>query len=720
MNHESELNDKSIGFRVWEKEGRTCVTSADTRRLPLTDCVSVMDRAFHSDPHQFLITPYNVYLYVLVYVALSNKSKMSARDVGAFARIIMRLIQSLDSPFADVRNCLTVAKLFKIRDDADAKIESMKVQGMGSLIEMISSMKVLPEKTIHKSSFLGLFVRRMDLCAEKLSFTALSLLFQELTDYFSEKDKSRAGQETRTLLWKNCPKQVNYFFSKQVNLMNVNEKLALDPKSLSTLIDSAYSSTDRNQTMSTNVNELLFVRYMNCLRVNDFVAARHALNAYFDSSPSQSSKCWALYNTATLHYHFGHSDLCLEAIRDCIAASQESNDDRCLEYSLLILAKLMIRKKDKDVMSLLSHLSGQGCKDLPAISVMAGLHLEQLQHPAAADIMSPESSNLEVMAVKHSLNEVLGMIYVNRAAHFSAVCSQDLALLSSQVLLHLHAVEPIGNDMVFYVNENMCIALRNVAMHLWHNCGNFDSACDLLVGLAAKLFSSYSSLVNSIHEQALAEIHFEHHLYRNNWKEARAALDRIRIHSGTEYQLRHVQFLVKKKNLKDSYDLLKDLIARSDDLPEHFNLRVMMMKAEILKDVTEIVKCIEFAEKKRLKGLLSKCHLLLARNLFERQMYTQALSALRKVMLLIVSNGSVHDSALCNHLYALIQCSTGHTARIRESSLRYNQIAIEKFSLINDIENLKHALILQSNLHHELGNTEERNFCAKQIRVCSA
>ena len=681
-----------------------------------------MDRPFVSDPHQFLITPYNVYLSVLVHVALTNKSKLSGREVGSFARLIMRLIQSLDSPFTDVRDSLSAAKLFKIRDEVDAKIESMKVQGMGSLIDLISNMRFLSEKTIHKSSFLGLFVRRMDLCAEKMSFTALCLLFKDFSDYITKKNvsiKFTDDQEKKTQLWKNCPKQVNYFFSKQVNLMNVNEKLALDPKTLYNLIGSAYSFTDQSSNLSTNVNELLFVRYMNSLRVNDYVAAKHALNAYFDSSPNQSSKCWALYNTAALHYRFGHNVLCLEAIKDCIAASQESNDDRCLEYSLLILSKLMIRKKDKDVTSLLSHLSGPGCKDLPAVAVMAGLHLEQLQQPVGEDIMSPESSSSEVLAVKHSLNEVLGMIYVNRAAHFAMVSSQDLALLSSQILLHLHAVEPIGNDMVFYVNENVCLALRNVAVHLWTNCGNFDAACDILLNLAAKLFSPYSSVVNGIHEQALAEIQFEHHLYRNNWKEARYALDRIQIHDGNEFKLRTVQFLVKKKNLNEAYNVLRELIHDGDDQSDHFHLRVMIAKAEILKDMTEIVKCIDFAEQKKINSLLCKCYLLLGHNLQDRQMHTQALSVLRKVTLFIISNGCVRDAALVSHLYAQSQCLLIRTAESRESAVRYNQIAIEKFSQINDIEYLKQALFLQANLHSELENTEQRNFCAKQIRLCS-
>lgn len=681
-----------------------------------------MERPFVSDPHQFLITPYNVYLSVLVHVALTNKSKLSGREVGSFARLIMRLIQSLDSPFSDVRDSLIAVKLFKVRDEVDAKIESMRVQGMGSLIDVISNMRSLSEKTIHKSSFLGLFIRRMDICAEKMSFTALSLLFKDFTEYLTKKNtgiKFGDDQETKTQLWKNCPKQVNYFFSKQVNLMNVNEKMALDPKTLYKLIGSAYSFTDQSSILSSNVNELLFVRYMNSLRVSDYVAAKHALNAYFDSCPNQSSKCWALYNTAALHYRFGHNSLCLEAIKDCIAASQESNDDRCLEYSLLILAKLMIRKKDKDVVSLLSHLSGPGCKDLPAIAVMAGLHLEQLLQPVGQSIMSRETSNLEVLAVKNSLNEVLGMVYVNRAAHFSMVSSQDLALLSSQILLHLHAVEPIGNDMVFYVNENFCLALRNVAIHLWTNCGNFDSACDILINLAAKLFSPYSSGVNSIHEQALAEIHFEHHLYRNNWKEARYALDRIRLHDREEYKLRSVQLLVKKKNLKEAYDLLKELMHRSNDHSDRFHLRVMIAKSEILKDMTEIIRCIDFAEQKRINSLLCKCHLLLAQNLQQRQMHTQAVSALRKVMLFIISNGSVHDTALASHLYAQSQSQLSRTTESRESSVRYNQVAIEKFSQINDIDHLKQALLLQANLHSELGNMEERNFCAKQIRLCS-
>jgi hypothetical protein len=677
-----------------------------------------MDRPYASDTQHFLVTPYNVYLSAIIHVTLSNKSKLSPREIGSFARLIMRLIQSLDSPFSDVRDSLKSAKLIKIRDEVDAKIESMKVQGMGSLTDLISSMRCLSEKTIHKSSFLGLFIRRMDLCSERMSFTALCLLYTDFMEYLKKKS-SHFGEDQRTQLWRNCPKQVNYFFSKQVNLMHVNEKLALDPKSLYNLIGSAYSCTDVTGVQSANVNELLFVRYLNALRVNDYVAAKHALNAYFDSSPNPYSKCWGLYNTAALHYRFGHNVLCLEAIRDCIAASQETNDDRCLQYSLLILAKLMIRQKDKDVISLLSHLSGPGAKDLPAIAVMAGLHLEQLLQPVGEAIMSPESSNLEVLAVKNSLNDVLGMIYVNRAAHFTNAASQDLALISSQILLHLHAVEPIGDDMVFYVNENVCLALRNMAVHLWTNCGNYDAACEILVNLAAKLFSSYSSIVNRIHEQALAEIQFEFHLFRNNWKEARHALERIRIHDRNEYQLRSAQFLVKKKNPNEAYDMLKDLIHSSGDQSDHFRLRVMIAKAEILKDMTEIVKCIDFAEQRRLTDLLFKCYLLLAQNQQDREMHTQALAVLRKVMLLIISNGSVHDTALVSHLYAQSQCVLTPTSETRESSVRYNQIAIEKFSQINDIDHLKQALLLQANLHSELGNTDERNFCAKQIRRCS-
>ena len=670
------------------------------------------------DPHHFRLTPYNVYLSLLVYMALSCKSKLTQREVGAFARLIMRLIQSLDSPFVEVRDSLTAAKLFRIRDDADAKIESMKVQGMGSLIDTINSLRFLSEKTIHKSSFLGLFVRHIDLCSERMSFTALSLLFEEFVAYVSRAAVRGDQRERLQDLWRNCPKQVNYFFAKQVNLMNVNEKLALDPKALSDMLASAYSS-DQVST-SANENELLFVRYLNCLRVNDYVAARQALNAYFDSSPNLSSKCWALYNTAALHFHFGHNDLCLEAIKDCVAGAQESNDERCLEYSLLLLAKLMIRKKDKDVSGLLSHLASHGCKDLPAVAVMAGLHLEQLQQPVGEAIMSPDASSLEVVAVKHSLNEVLGMIYMNRAAHFAMVASQDLALLSSQVLLHLHAVEPIGQDMVFYVNDNLCLALRNVALHLWHNCGNFAAACDVLQHLAPTLFSSYSSVVNSIHEQAAAEVHFEHHLYRNNWKEARDSLHRIRMHSGSEFTLRSVQLLVKKKNTKAAYELLKQLMRHPEDQSDHFNLRVMMAKAEILKDLTEVVKCIDFAESRKISSLLCGCYLLLARNLLDREMHTQALASLRKVMLFALSNASIADSALASHLYARSLSLVSQRIADREACLRYNQLAIEKFSLINDVNRLKQALVLQANLHHELGNTDQRNFCAKQVRLCSS
>lgn len=695
-------------------------------------------------PSEFLVTPYKVYVSLIIQSFLHHRNTLGQVDVGKFSRLSLKLINSLDQPFLTVRTRLTQLRLGLIRDLADAKISSLRVQGAGRLMDILLNMKQFSDRMIHRSSLVGLFLRKMELYTNRLTFTGLTTLFSEFEEY-TKSTKPIPEDDGLHVLWKDCPSNVRSFFAVQTQLMQVNERLCIDPKELSQMIQSAcsFDSLNLNQNIPNSLADLSFIRYLNSLRVNDYSACCESLSRYFDSS-LVSNKCWAVYNLAYLHYQLNHDSLCLSALKECISSSQHAGDDNCLQYCLLLLAKLLMRRRstsqtfdqeypDEDLCALLVHLTNKGLKcDLHGLSVISSLYLDQFINSISLDIsdlpIAPAAKAIqqasESMAVKYSLNNILGMVYVNKAAHFAPYGCTSLFNLVSQVLLRMYAVETISGESYLYINDTFCIALRNVAMYIWHTCGKGDIAIDVLTELPTTLFSSYNSPVNSIWLQATAEILFEQHMYSNNFKEAKNALEMLRTFDTNEATLREVEFLIKKDNLSAAYEVITNLIATCSSScttnRQFFRVRCLILQAEILQTVSSVLKCIELSKKGKFYPLLNQSQLLLARILAKSNLYSRAIAVLRECIVPILSSGSMRQMAMVN--LQMSQCLASQPnadAATFKSCLEYNSAAIEKLTTLNDVVNLRKALKMQALLHHKLGNEIERNAFAKKFHLIS-
>ena len=550
------------------------------------------------DEDHFLVTPFKSLVGVLIHSYLKDQSKLSLKEKACFARLVFRWIQfHEDVGLSQVKEILQKNNLNGIKESLEEKLQSITLNGHGQLIEIIGQLKDKKLlESIHRSSFLGLFIRRLDLALDRLSFTALDLLYDSFILFIREENTKTDHNPTTKKFENLSQREMAFLLSKQVKLLTLDEKKAMEPKELAQLLKSisrqnqqvrlkqeleVHQGNVKSSSLSNNTSQKSltdFIRFLNCIRTKDLTGSQDALVSYFDSS-NQTSCCWAVYNQARLRFLFNQDERCRDAILECLSFSQGISDDMCLEFCLLLLAKLLIRRRnrssslscshdlDEDLVALLLHLSCKGyTTDLPALSAISGLHLEQLVLPLGLKVSSvsvtpnirlPHNQHMkqsqptmnhihssEVTAVKYSVSQVLPMVYSNRASHFSLSGQPYLSNLSSQVLLHLRTGSLVGQDYVQFIDENYGIALANISKQVWESIGEGYDSLEVLKLLGRDLYSFYSDS-NSFWKQRVAEIEFEKHLLGNNLKEANACLDTIALLDDKEFLIRKMQLLVK-------------------------------------------------------------------------------------------------------------------------------------------------------------------------------
>ena len=279
----------------------------------------------------------------------------------------------------------------------------------------------------------------------------------------------------------------------------MNEKRALPPAELNKLI-TEYEEQNRNQCVlkfdlshglfrrQTQMNDINYLKFLNNLRMREYVAAKEALFAYFDGMSNTGSRCWPALNLAMFYFTFEHNNLSIEALKECVSTAQDANDERCLEYALTCIARVIIKQRsegylDEDILAILQHLQIKASNlELPHLAALASLMHDQLTglqfvKPRNGTQMTGSHSllNAELIAAKHSLTDLLTMAYMNKNAIFAQLGASNLMALCAQAMLHLHVVEMVGDELVFGIDENFALALSSMSYHIWKNMGKNDS-----------------------------------------------------------------------------------------------------------------------------------------------------------------------------------------------------------------------------------------------------
>lgn len=589
---------------------------------------------------------------------------------GDYGSIVAGFRRTLARTTRDINYLFEVVKDFRDCDSADVNSSSLSIEN---------------------NSVAGLYLRKLAIYFDRLTHQSCSRLFDDLIAYVTLNMMMRrvtrftkpwTPRTTRSGVVPSDPfravkpvNQINY----EISRLQANEQRAMNPKELHESLRRPSNSCKSDAS---------FLRYLNLLRVNESVGSKHLLMAYFDMVSDTVSRSYSALNYAIWYLHHGEYKRAIECLQECYCCAQAADDDKCLLIALMWLARIVIQAKQKNsskynVSALLnlvrrrSHIAG-----MPYVQAMAAMTLEQLIGPVDDSEMLKKSSNTlkqvalnsrqpnhllgnsnqqnpldkdeilpsaEILAVRNSMNDVLAMHYALLSAHLSLIDSSQSSALASQTLLHFDLVEKCGNEDVLMVNENMFIAVRNLAYHVWNSTRSIQLVREILVDLCSSKIPIHRTDHHSIWRQALSEISFEYYVEQENWSEAAKTIAIIRETDYDGAQLRQADLLKHMGLYDEALEQVDDLITRIEfeenyskdpadfvgscdtqelTISSHPSLsmehkafiksKALLLRATLINDETKILESLHYATENRFLHMRTACLVQLARRWLDK------------------------------------------------------------------------------------------------------
>ncbi|KAK3088849.1 hypothetical protein FSP39_024561 [Pinctada imbricata] len=708
---------------------------------------------------------------------LKENERLTEELKSDFITVILELLQSADLPLEDLIEKLKPLIRYTLYEDFNTRLKDFYENGVLSLMDFFQELsKLLPEPStfepiISSSSVLGLFLRRMILAFDKLSFTQVTMLHSHYKLYYEEvhappppplmeesgtfggslidsiNSQSGGDRLTRSGLVKNIEnelksgegesafysyKQAEYFISKQGFLLQHNENEAMSPGDLQQKITKMLQA-------NPDLAEAHFLSYLNNLRIKEYCTAIYNLYHYFDRSTTLSTdtnavnktredevfRRYGALNLAALHFRFGHREESLAALHEAIRMAQETNDNVCLQHALSWLhriedsgsnraANLMARSVDRSVDLRLPNITSLGIQALAKHDAFATVK------PASVFEYLLKS---DILNCKHSQSHFMCVSYAQKSALWNLYGKRESASMAGQLVLNLDTSEA----GIYHDGEAVCIALCNMAK-LFADNGEYPAALEI-VNQAKQRFPSMSqhSYIWMICEQ---EIVFDRALLNRRWSAAEQAVTCIRAFDAEEANLR--RGIVDKEMgkvteaLTGLNKLLEKIKQESAQRTPDFRCRLLLLTlAELYiqtdnttSAISHVLECLNWAKDHHLQFMVAMATFHLAYVQFHMQLPELALSLLDQQMITVLSHGSGYDRA--RSLYCYAKCKVAASLKSPESDRkealllavsRMNTV-IELFKKIEAYQREKDAIYYQARLYNELGYISEMNKCA--------
>ncbi|CAN7985666.1 unnamed protein product [Ixodes hexagonus] len=665
----------------------------------------------------------------------------TSKQCRDFAITALKLLQSPDMSLADLLSCLDGVlhpNTMRLFSDSLRGIYDAGVAGIMDYIPNLDNLLADPTATpavLHKSSVLGLFVRRMLLALDKLNFSALVKLHQSFRSYY---DAEGDGESKAT------QRQADLFLAQQITLMQVNEKAALPPPQLQQKLRELVGGNPA-------LTEAHYVSFLNCLSVKEYFGAVESLRQHFDraSAPDASGKSGPMATTASsedsgrnlryaslhlamLHAKMGHDLEARAALREAVTLAQDANDVVFLQHALAWHCRLDgARCPEAQLRCSVTRASELGLCGIASLGIQALTRVgaEAGSPPAAALELLSRS---EVLNFQHPQGDTgVGTVTSQKAALWTLYGFQRMAHLQAQLLLQLGRADQLRTAGVVPMGEPACLALRSLAWALTLH-GQYNDSRSLL-DLASTLFPAYSACQNLVTLCRL-ECSFHEALHKTHWPAAEALASGIRILNRFEGDLCTARLLLWQGHLNESLDLvdrvLEDVEGTGDgdgrsgfegSLP-HFKGRCYLLKAEILIESSQPVLAIPvlcegltLAEKHHLSYLRSSLVALMAEVQFEMGLPGHACTLLEEVVTVVLSQGGLVD---VGQLYLLLaKCrfkSEGHGGL--ESAVQLASSALKCYETVESKRGIRESAYWLALLCDKSGMEERRNEAARTFR----
>uniref|UniRef100_T1IR26 Anaphase-promoting complex subunit 5 n=1 Tax=Strigamia maritima TaxID=126957 RepID=T1IR26_STRMM len=678
-----------------------------------------------------------------------NAERFPKQQMRNIALNILRFIQGPDIELPELLKILQSNISPKFHETFKERLSEIYNQSLAGFIEYIQSVEILmvePTPTVpivHKSSVIGLFLRRMLLAFDKLSFSQVYKLHANFELYYQASlpesddfhmdfnDTEQLRFESEKSKCRFSRKQAEYFISQQAAMIQSNEKEALPPDHLQDRIREILN-------YHPDLAEAHFLSYLNNIRVKEYCGAINHLYHCFDRntlSNQDSKSCaddvgrsfrYAALNLAALHCRFGHKEEALAALREAITLAQETNDNFCLQHALSWLYRL-----EKDGREELLERSITKTGDL-SLSYLTSLGIQSFaQHKA---ILATQPSEIfefmmksDILNCQHSMLELMANSFAQKAALWRTYGKNFMTNLSSQILLHLNTADPMRKGL-FHSGEGICLALCNVAVCLIQQ-GQVKQSREILQHAETRFPSQSQYSHIWIFTQQL--IDFDEAIKHGNWHEAEVAVQNMAVVNPTESNLRLAQMYLYRGDFANASKVITKLLdddSREKETPE-FQARTFILQSELhvlsrnySAALTPLMHGLTICNEYHLDYLTCLFTLHIANVQLLLGISSQALTLLNQVMVSVLTNGSVLDRARANFLYA--KCIMAQASK-QEKEIRQNawfaaigiiSNAIDDFNKIEAYDRVRDAMHIQARVYNELGFIAERNKCALNFR----
>lgn len=520
------------------------------------------------------------------------------------------------------------------------------------------------------------------------------------------------SKSTKVRSW--SPRQVELFIAQQVNLLKINESVALDPSSLQQKL---------NEILRANPFhfDVHYLSYLNCLRVQEYCGAVNSVLHYFNRQTSRVTNIdeksrgyrYTSLNMAILNAFFNHNKEAMSYLKESIAVAHQVNDHVCLQHALMWMYTLS--KKDK--LSML-HCSVTRSKELElhqissfSLQAMAQYLVENSETPAVVFEILKKS---EIYNYFNAYTELRMTNNVQKAAIWNKYGYQRISTIHSLLVLE-H--DQCNNDV--YNIESKCIAMCNIVNDLIAH-GDYYLA-PILINEVSHIFPYTNSKLWIMAEQYL---NFTLALNKEEWPKAELAAKQMASVNVNESALRLGELYLKKEDFVGATNMVKHLMENNEENTVLTRLRAYLIvaKANESAALSLLMDAKLIAIEYHLTYMTAIINVEIAIILMTYDFPHKALRLLQETKQHIYSGINIYNKAYTDLQIIKAKMMVNKVDEYEHSREFLNNIynKLEKiavqFKIIEAISELKEITFIQALIANELDLKQNRNKHAMEFR----
>lgn len=242
----------------------------------------------------------------------------------------------------------------------------MAAQSVDALVDLFDSLSLaLQQGLVDPTSVHGMYVRKVRLGFDELSFEAVTMLWRALKERLDaiqerlelqddEDDDVSYNEEQRPILpkqwtWPLSTRQLQQILRQECVEYELDQENANNQTTINNGKHRPPRARQSFEQMEVHIQKMLhkdpslpaayFLQYLNCLRHGERVGAVDALHQYFDNTLVQGKSGQEILQfsailLAMLHTSFGDSKLALMATEEAVRVAQQSKDAACVAFAL--------------------------------------------------------------------------------------------------------------------------------------------------------------------------------------------------------------------------------------------------------------------------------------------------------------------------------------------------------------------------------------------------